>query len=69
MMTGGFESIESSDSSAGARVANDKLYALARLGVLAVNAYGVRPFVNKGGITRLLNIKSGFAVGSVLGVE
>jgi len=69
MMAGGFKGIESSDSSAGAGIANHEFNALARLGVLAVNAYGVRPFVNKGGITRLLNIKSGFAVGSVLGVE
>jgi hypothetical protein len=69
MMTGGFESIESSDSSAGARVANNKFHALARLGVLAVNAYGVWPFVNKSGITRLFNVESSFAVGGLLGVE
>jgi uncharacterized membrane protein YeaQ/YmgE (transglycosylase-associated protein family) len=40
-MTGGFESIESSDSSAGAGIANNKLHALARFGMLANISRGI----------------------------
>ena len=42
MMAGGFESIKSSNRRAGAGIANNKLHALARLGVLAAVAYGVK---------------------------